>query len=110
MKRLVIALVLAAGIIGVETYLLLKPLPPFPSPIATAPAVVATVPPPRAVPAVQPKPKTHRKPARATPQAADSPRLRELTKGSNQPFVMPTGGIFSGMDPQDPRIYHFNVE
>jgi len=92
MKWLAIALVCSVGIIGVETYLLLEPLPP-PLP---APPVVRVI--------AIPPPVVKRKVVRR-------PQLAHATTGNPQrPFVMPTGGIFSGADPQDPRIYHFNAE
>jgi hypothetical protein len=93
MKWLAIALICAVGIIGVETYLLMRPLPP-PPPLS---AIVITPPAP-----AQPimKRKALRRPQSTHAITANPPR----------PFVMPTGGIFSGADPQDPRIYHFNAE
>jgi hypothetical protein len=105
MKWLAIALVCAAGIIGVETYLLLeKPEPPPPPPLR-----VIAIPPP-APPSPPPlRPIAKRKVIRATAQRpGKAPRPDQLTTGSQKrPFIMPTGGIFSGVDPQDPRIYHF---
>jgi hypothetical protein len=96
MKWPAIALVCAAGIIGVETYLLLERVPPPPP----APPVlsVISIPPPPPAPAV------------AKPQAVRRTQRAHATTDSQRPFVMPTGGIFSGADPQDPRIYHFNAE
>src|SRR5580700_6072755 len=111
MKWLVIALVVAAATIGVETYLLLKPAPPVQTPLPAAPHVAAVTPPVQGVPTVRPRPKARRRPARATSQPpADAPWLKGFTNGSQRPFVMPTGGIFSGADPQDPRIYHFAAQ
>jgi hypothetical protein len=98
MKWLVIALVCAVGIIGVETYLLMEPLPP--PPMLRVIAIPPPAPPP---PQPPPKPIAKRKVVRR-PQSAHA------TTGNQHPFVMPTGGIFSGADPQDPRIYHFNAE
>ena len=89
MKWLTIALLCAVGIIGVETYLLLEPPPPPAPPVVR----VIAIPPP-----VRPPPKVAAK--RHVVRSAKAP-LDQL------PFAMPTGGIFSGADPQDPRIYHF---
>ena len=95
MRWLVIALVLAAGIIGVETYVLLeKPLPP--------PPLKATIILPPAPPPALPHEVMKRKATRTT--------AKVIAKETQRPFAMPTGGIFSGADPQDPRIYHFNAE
>jgi len=94
MKWLVIALVCAVAIIGVETYLLMEPLPPPPS----APRVIVIPP-----PVLRPQPVAKRKVARKS-------QPTRATTESHKPFVMPSGGIFSGADPQDPRIYHFNAE
>jgi len=93
MKWLAIALICAVGIIGVETYLLMEPLPP-PLPLRT---IVITPPAP-------PQPIMKRKVVARKSQPA------RVTTANPRPFVMPTGGIFSGADPQDPRIYHFNAE
>jgi hypothetical protein len=96
MKWLAIALICAVGIIGVETYLLMQPLPP-PPPLRT---IVITPPAP-------PQPKLV---AKRKVVARKSRPARVTTANPPRPFVMPTGGIFSGADPQDPRIYHFNAE
>ncbi len=93
MKWLAIALVCAVAIIGVETYLLLEPVPPPPP----APPGVRMI----AIPASPPQPIVKRKVVRKTQSA-------RVTTNSPRPFVMPTGGIFSGVDPVDPRIYHFS--
>jgi hypothetical protein len=95
MKWLSIALICAVGIIGVETYLLLQPLPPQPP----APPVVRMI-------AIPPSPR----PVAKRKVVARKPQIAHVTTDSRRPFVMPTGGIFSGADPQDPRIYHFNAE
>ena len=99
MRWLAIALVCAVGIIGVETYLLLEPLPPLPPPPPVRTIMVTPTAPPR------PKPVVKRKVVRRKPQPTHA-----ITANPPRPFVMPTGGIFSGADPQDPRIYHFNAE
>ena len=94
MKWLMGALVCAVGIIGVETYLLFeKPVPPPPL------KAVIIVPPPQAV-------VTH---ATARPRPV-KPHPIQAARETQRPFEMPTGGIFSGADPQDPRIYHFSAE
>lgn len=97
MKRLAIALVCAVAVIGVETYLLLEPLPP-PPPLR---AIAITPPVPPAPP--PPKPVVKRR-------AAARKTLAHATTANLRPFMMPTGGIFSGVDPQDPKIYHFNAK
>jgi hypothetical protein len=94
MKWLAIALVCAVGIIGIETYLLMQPLPPPPA------LRVIAIPPPAPPPA----------PPIAKPKAVRRTQRAHATTGNQHPFVMPTGGIFSGSDPQDPRIYHFNPD
>jgi len=102
MKWLAIALFCAAGIIGGETYLLLEPMPVPP------PLRANTITPP-AFP-IRVRPVAKRKVLRATSQPAKTKRLEQVTTGDQRPFIMPTGGIFSGVDPQDPRIYHFSAE
>jgi len=44
---------------------------------------------------------------RATSQPAKTKRLEQVTTGDQRPFIMPTGGIFSGVDRRIPEIYHF---
>ena len=99
MRWMAIALICAAGIIGVETFLLMVPVPAVPPPPPAPPIQRVIANPPTPAPLVV-KPKALRKTQRA-----------HATTGSQEhPFVMPGGGIFSGVDPQDPRIYHFNAE
>jgi len=97
MRWMAIGLICAAGIIGVETFLLMEPVPP-PPPAPAVQRVIANPPPP--APLVV-KPKAVRKTQRAHATTGDR---------RPQPIAMPTGGIFSGADPQDPRIYHFKAE
>jgi hypothetical protein len=101
-----------AASIGVDMYLTRKPVPLAPAP--PVPPVVARVAPSMPVPA------THLKHRRLTQESQVS--LHKLTAkpsqrsnrnipwlGQQDTFAMPLGdgGIFSGMDPKDPRIYHF---
>ena len=103
MKWLAVALVCAVGIIGVETWLLMEPVPPPPPELR-----VIAIPPPAPV---RLRPVVKRKVVRAASHVtAEKAQRGQFAAGSQRPFVMPTGDIFSGVDPQDPRIYHFAAE
>jgi hypothetical protein len=98
MNWLIGGLVLAVGVIGVETWLLLeKPIPPPPL------REVVIVPP-------DPPAPTPLRPVIRRNTKRTSPAAKPETKQTQRPFTKPKGGIFSGADPRDPRIYHFSGE
>lgn len=96
-----VAAVIGIGLIATHEPKPQAVTPPVPKTAAPA-SEIASSPAPQLTTA----PKAHRKPKAkqlaARPQATSHQQLFPLTIGDGQ-----SGGIFSGADPEDPRIYHF---
>jgi hypothetical protein len=97
--------------VGVSTFMAPKPVVPVQAP--TVPQAIGSAP-AAAVPATHSKPQ-RRKRASSRQVAVKSTQPGPVQNVGNKPIWqlpgtvdMPLeGGIFSGVDPKDPRIYHF---
>lgn len=100
MKAVYIGMLVFVATVGVGLFLIGKLIP-------TPTAVVVPVPVPTPAAVIQPpkateKPRLHPKPKMFAKQTTQQP----LPLVPSPVGGMPTGPIFSGADPNDPRIYH----
>ncbi len=102
MKPLYVGLLVLAATVVIGIAVIETRIPKPAAPALLIPQAVATPAPVAEVPTPPPPARAHRKRTTANRAFTKQTQASDERLGDNQ-----TGGIFSGADPKDPRIYHF---